>query len=551
MYKKENNWRLSSFASLITGIVVLLMSGFVYAQAYEGDEFCKGCHEANYNDWKASGHPYKLMKGEDAKNRPIPLPNGYNWPEDGVLVPGDVSYVIGGYKWKSRYMDDQGYIITNTCEPIEPFDSGCTPVAGVNQYNYMTGEWVDYHADEPNGTKPYDCGSCHTTHWVADEDALTDNDLTDNQDGLPGIWGTFDAGGVHCEQCHGNGGGDGHMSGTDRIDKSAEACGVCHFRTAAPGAEVNVIPASGGFIKHHEQYNEFLASPHSNMECVTCHDPHKRGEFSIKEQGECTFCHTTQTASYALNSMSDYGVECKDCHMPFATKSGNQLGPFEGDLQTHLFYINTDGTANMFTDDGTAVDLNFAVPGKPERVNKGATTVDFACMRCHETGDRVELGTFAKNFHGTDTSKNELEYIGLNPGLTGNWWGGADRNGEGFLLEVAKSGGALTLIGSFYTYDTEGNQIWLIAVGVADGSMTTNVTFYINDGQKWGDAFDPNDVNQVEFGTGTFTFPACDVGSVSITPNATYMALGYTALSYDLNRSIVDYQVACPSMFND
>ena len=64
------------------------------------------------------------MKGEEAKYRSIPLPFGYNWPEAGSLVEGDVSYVIGGYKWKSRYMDHEGYIITVTCEPLEPFDSG-------------------------------------------------------------------------------------------------------------------------------------------------------------------------------------------------------------------------------------------------------------------------------------------------------------------------------------------------------------------------------------------------------------------------------------------
>jgi len=529
MYKKENNWRLSSFASLITGIVVLLMSGFVYAQAFEGSEFCKDCHENNYNDWKASGHPYKLMKGEDAFNRPIPLPKGFDWPERGVAPVGNqISYVIGGYKWKSRYMGSDGYIITTTKD-----DDG-NDVSGVNQYNYLVGSWSNYHSDE---VKPYDCGVCHTTNWVQDEDAETDNDLSDNQDGLPGIWGTFDAGGVHCEQCHGNG-------MTMAVDSSAEMCGACHFRTSPPGSEVNSIPASGGWIRHHEQYNEFLAGPHSSMECTTCHDPHKRGEFSIKEGRDCEDCHTSVAESYAMNSMADYGVECKDCHMPYATKNAQPTGPYAADLQTHIFYIDTDSEANMFTDDGLFVEL--------DDNGKAAVTLDFVCKRCHLTGDMTELGNFAKNFHGADSSVSELEYIGLNPGLTGNWWGGADRNGEGFLLEVAMSGGALTLIGSFYTYDTEGNQIWLIAVGAADGSMTTNVTFYINDGQMWGDAFDPNDVNQVEFGTGTFTFPACDVGTVSITPNATYAALGYTPLTnYDLNRSIVDYQVACPSMVND
>ena len=518
MYKKSGMYtKLTSIAGLVLGMVIFLVPASAFGQAYEGAEFCQGCHEKNYQDWSASGHPYKLMKGEQARNRPIPLPLGTTWD--------DVSYVIGGYKWKSRYIDTDGYIITVT------EDEDGNPVDGMNQYNFLTGEWVNYNAGVVN--KPYDCGSCHTTNWVANPDPT---DLTGNQGQLPGMWGTFDDGGVHCEQCHGNG-------MTMNVDDSTEACGVCHYRTAAPGAEVNVIPAGGGFIKHHEQYNEHLASPHASMKCVTCHNPHKRGEFSIKEGRECTDCHGEIAASYAMNSMADYGVECKDCHMPYASKSANQLGPYEGDVQTHIFSINTDGAANMFTEDGSAVQL--------DENGKAAVTVDFACARCHETGDLVELGNFSKNFHGTDDSVSQLEYIGLNPGLSGNWWGGTDRDGEGFLVEVASSGGALVLIGSFYTYDPNGNQIWLIAVGAADGSMETDVTFYINDGAKWGTDFNPADANQVEFGTGTFTFPACDVGHVSITPNATFMGQGYGEIAYDLSRDLTEYKVACPSLVMD
>jgi len=536
LIKLIKNYHIASFAGIVLGLAVLLVPGSAFAADFVGSDECQECHEENYRDWSASGHPYKLMKGEQAKFRPIPLPLGISWD--------DISYVIGGYKWKSRYMDKDGYIITVTGDG-DMFNP--QPVDGKNQYNYLTGEWVDYHAGEEN--LPYTCGSCHTTNWVADEDADTDNDLSDNQDGLPGIHGTFSIGGVHCEQCHGNGLGF-PGSGSMEVDKSAEACGICHFREAGPDAEVNVIPASGGFIKHHEQYNEFLASPHSNMNCVTCHDPHKRGEFSIKPQGECTSCHLSETTSFMSNSMAGYGVECIDCHMPYATKSANQLGPFEGDVQTHLFYINTDDQASMFTPAGDYVSLDFDVPGKPSRVNKGAVTLDFACKRCHETAEMTELGRFAKNFHGRDTSVPELEYIGINAGLTGNWWGGPSREGEGFLLEVANSDGNLTLLGSFYTYDTTGNQLWLVAVGAANTGMTTDVTFYINKGQKWGNDFDPNAVDQEVFGTGTFTFTYCDAGHVAIVPNQKYMDAGYTSIDYVLQRDITEYQIACPNFNN-
>lgn len=541
--RSNNNWAAKR-ASLILALLVMLVPGAVFGQEFEGAEYCKTCHEANYNDWTASGHPYKLMKGEEAKHRPIPLPQGYNWPIAGEeLKEFDVSYVIGGYKWKSRYIDKDGYIITTTCEENPPFVEGCTPRDGVNQYNYLTGTWNNYNAGVEK--KPYNCGTCHTTNWVADDDWETDGDLSDNQDGLPGMHGTFDAGGVHCEQCHGNG------LASMQIDDSAEACGVCHHREASPEDDnfVNVIPAGGGFIKHHEQYNEHLAGPHAAMKCVTCHDPHKRGEYSIKEDRDCTNCHVAIAESYATTSMADYNVECKDCHMPFATKSALPTGPHAGDLQTHIFYINTDAEANMFTEDGSYVAL--------DENGKGAVTMDFACQRCHETAELTELARFAKNFHGLETDAednllDELHYAGINPGLTGNWKGDDTRNGEGFLLEVAYSNGKLVLTGSFYTYDSAGNQVWLIGYGeVTEGSNTATVNLTITDGPSWGAAYDSTAVNLTAWGTADFIFPACGAGMVSFAPNAEMVALGYSDHGYDLNRDLTVPGIACPIMQNN
>ena len=134
-------------------LITLFVFPFTLAAQTISDD-CAECHNDIYQQWKVSGHPYKLMKGDIAQNRPIPLPEDHTWDE--------ISYVIGGYKWKSRYMDAEGYIITQ----------GKGDAPGNTQYNMLTDEWVDYHADEPDGTKPYDCGQCHTTGWVADEDAV-------------------------------------------------------------------------------------------------------------------------------------------------------------------------------------------------------------------------------------------------------------------------------------------------------------------------------------------------------------------------------------------
>jgi hypothetical protein len=500
---------VGGIATATIGVVLLAFSTASPAQYedYEGPEFCKQCHEENYNDWRASGHPYKLMKGEEARFRPIPLPEGIDWD--------DVSYVIGGYKWKSRYMDQDGYIITSVGE------NGDVP--GQNQYNYLTGRWVDYNAGVED--KPYDCGQCHTTGWIANEDPT---DLTGNQDGKPGIHGTFFAGGIQCEQCHGPG---MEMS----VDTSAAFCGECHFR-----GDLDTIPASGGFIRHHEQYNEHLAGPHASLDCVSCHDPHKRGEFSIKEGAECGSCHSGIKASFETTSMYDYGVECKDCHMPFASKSADALGPYQGDVMTHIFYINTDPAASMFTEDGGFVAL--------DENGKGAVTLDFVCQRCHETASLDELAKFAKDFHGDDKT---LADVGLTPGLTGTWWN-SERAGEGFLLQFGDAGG-LTLFASFYTYAPDGSQVWLVAQSTAIDGITADVNVYITNGRQWGDAFDPNAGETVQWGTGSFTFADCNSGSIVLTPNETYAGEGFTALSYDITRD--DFPVAsgitCPTFVNN
>jgi hypothetical protein len=523
-----------------TGLVCLLLLALLAfsftAAAQTISDDCAACHNDIYQQWKVSGHPYKLMKGDIAQNRPIPLPENHTWDE--------ISYVIGGYKWKSRYMDKDGYIIT------QGLNQGKTE-AGGTQYNMLTDEWVDYNADKPDGTKPYDCGRCHTTGWVADEDWETDGTLEDNQDGLPGIHGTFLQGGIQCIACHEA--ADGGHPEFGAIDNSADACGACHYRTAAPGDE-NVIPASNGFIRHHEQYNEHLAGPHGEADCVMCHNPHKKGEFSIWAEGDeghengatCgSSCHAGVGETYALTAMADYDVACEDCHMPFASKSAAALGPNQGDVMTHIYFINTDPVdrSAMFTEDGSQVLL--------DEDGKAAVTLDFACQRCHETASLEELSKFAKDFHDPEIGNTN---VGLTPGLSGNWWGGQDRNGEGFLLSFEYGPtGDLILFASFYTYDDTGNQVYLIGLSNEFDGTTVNVDVFITSGRKWGDAFDPSEGGTVAWGTGSFTFPDCESGSMTLMPNADAVASGFTELSYDLSRDVGDLEhgISCPTFVNN
>ena len=111
------------------------------SQTYIGSEQCGACHETEYEKFVLSGHSYKLTKIENGESPVFPYdettggvqnpPDGYDWD--------DVSYVIGGYGWKARFMDNNGFIITG--------DEDSTTQFNYANDNVGTEEgWVAYHA---------------------------------------------------------------------------------------------------------------------------------------------------------------------------------------------------------------------------------------------------------------------------------------------------------------------------------------------------------------------------------------------------------------------
>ncbi len=361
--------------------------GFNGNLAYTGGpNVCGECHIDAFNDWLAHGHSGKLALAFElgfgapvqdidvgdrgakthARSMGIPLPTHdpevYNW--DNVLM------VIGATKhWKSRFVGTDGYILTTN---------------GANQYNWETGEWVDYHADEV--MKPFNCGSCHTTGYQPDGTYF--NDI-----GIPGITGDFSHINITCEACHGPGAEHADRPSSDNIiggdDIDAAACGTCHTR----GDDDNVVLASGGFIRHHEQYPEMLAGAHGIFDfafggCGACHEGHVGRYEGITTQ--CEDCHGDQAEEYAGSPMEVEGVSCIDCHMGFATKSARARGPWEGDVWTHLFRIDSSADYDMFNRDegGSTVSA------------KGHLSLEFACLRCHADWAKADLAGLGDS--GTD-----------------------------------------------------------------------------------------------------------------------------------------------------
>jgi len=377
------------------------------SQTFVGSDACKLCHSEKYGDWVASGHPYKFNVIVD-NQPPVYPPEAINfqaqWMDslaDGSLGWADIAGVIGGYGWKARFVGKDGHLV-GTAGAV----SG--DGLGHNQFNFYGGVdhgWVDYH---PGDEKIYNygCFKCHTTGG---------DTLGTWLDTAPGL-GTFTEQGIGCESCHGP--GSDHIAGPDttNIDRVYEfahmdnpmgglsidgviqtanpdgddinfLCGTCHNRDYK-----NQINASGGFIKHHEQWDEFTYTGHfeHEMNCLTCHNPHKRtiwdGDGITKE---CGLCHSEQVELTNHGA----GATCIDCHMPFAAKSGTKRGQsgYVGDVRSHLMKIIPD-TESMFTEDGAWV--------RADDEREAALSPAYSCLGCHNNDPEdnipdMELGAAA------------------------------------------------------------------------------------------------------------------------------------------------------------
>ncbi len=345
-------------------------TGTAGAPEYVSSSVCAGCHSDIADAYNLSGHAYKLNKVVDGQPPEYPFtevpdpPEGYTWD--------DISYVIGGYNWKARFIDLEGYIITGP-----PGTRGDEAAAEdfVGQFNFANpvvgneAGWVAYH---PGEEKAYNCGTCHTTGY----------NPNGNQDDLPGLVGTWAEAGIACEECHGP--GSLHVANpylvSPVIDRDSEQCGECHIR-----GSVESVNASGGFIKHHEQYEELYQGKHIVLNCVTCHDPHV-GVVALRnaEEGtpttrtECEDCHRSE-ATYQASNIHPLVAECIECHMPRVTKSAvGNAEMFTGDIRTHLMSINPL-QIGQFSEDGSEALSDLGL--------------NFACRSCHVEGGSASVKT--------------------------------------------------------------------------------------------------------------------------------------------------------------
>jgi len=333
---------------------------------YAGSEACAECHGEIAANFHGSNHPRILRTAEQGKREGIVLPDGYDWD--------DILYVVGGVTKKVRFVDRNGFLLTTAA------DGSPAPT----QYNLESGRWVDYMAGK---RKPYGCGRCHTTGFQE----------AGNGSSPPGIQGDWALMGVQCEACHGP--ASRHVKYPQihhlEVDASSALCGRCHSR-----GDVNTLPAKGGFLQHHQQYNEILAGGHGSLACVDCHDPHSTDPEMSRHS--CYSCHRDRwVAFWRADPHGRAGLHCVECHMPLADRSADSPKLWCGDIRTHLFRIET-GAGAMLTE---AADR-----GRP------FVSLDYACLRCHEDRDLEWAKQHGASFHGAaHAARRAVSYGGKEP----------------------------------------------------------------------------------------------------------------------------------------
>lgn len=109
------------------------------------------------------------------------------------------------------------------------------------------------------------------------------------------------------------------------------------------------------------------------------------------------------------------------------------------------------------------------------------------------------------------------EPVGL---ISGSWYD-PQRSGEGYLVEILEDGRAILI---WYTYDLEGNHMWLLdssGVVTVDGNdITLDFTnVLVAEGGKFGENFNPDDVNLSKWGEVQMQLSCLGSGTVNYSSN--------------------------------
>ena len=132
-----------------------------------------------------------------------------------------------------------------------------------------------------------------------------------------------------------------------------------------------------------------------------------------------------------------------------------------------------------------------------------------------------------------------LTAFSIGPGMTGNWFDPA-QDGHGFSIEVLSGN---RMLADWFVYAPNGGPAWIFATGPITGNTAVLQGFQkIGIGGRFPPNFDPSKLQDLLWGTLTFTFTDCNNGQVSWQP----VVAGYTSGSMPITRLTMPAGLSCP-----
>jgi len=127
-------------------------------------------------------------------------------------------------------------------------------------------------------------------------------------------------------------------------------------------------------------------------------------------------------------------------------------------------------------------------------------------MSLRWTGRLVTLWLLAACLLVAGQSRAQSVVFTVSPAISGGWFN-PDHDGEGLTIEVLDGERAVVI---WYTYDTQGNQVWILGVGQIDGDRIEVNDAHFTSGGVFGPTFDPADVVRHDWGRIELVFDGCD-----------------------------------------
>lgn len=144
-----------------------------------------------------------------------------------------------------------------------------------------------------------------------------------------------------------------------------------------------------------------------------------------------------------------------------------------------------------------------------------------------------QMGGRCESLHGVPG-----RVVAAHAGQSGSWFD-TRHSGEGYSLQWMSPDTALL---TWYSYDAQGNQYWMLGVGQFDASGRLHFPdLHATRGARFGAAFDPDDVERFLWGQLTLEL-GCDGGPAQYASAIAAFGNG----DFDLTRLTSPYGIACP-----